>query len=157
MRERIAVREARLEDAGDVETLLEILDAYARGPSGQNAPLSSIARQNLGPGLRDHPNAFVLFGVLNGRVVGIAVCIWSFSTFAGQPSVNLHDLSVLPDAQRMGVGTALLEELERRARDRGCAKMTLEVHDTNEAAKRLYARYGFEGWSPPTLFVAKSL
>ena len=155
--ERIAIREARLEEASDVEILCEILDSYARGPGGQNAPLSATARQNLGPGLRNHPNAFVLFGELNDRVVGIAVCVWSYSTFAGQPSVNLHDFSVLPEAQGKGVGTAVLEELERRARDRGCAKMTLEVHDTNEAAKRLYARFGFEGWAPATFFVAKPL
>lgn len=157
MREGILVREAQLEKPGDVEILLEILDTYARGPGGQNAPLSATARKNLGPGLRDHPNAFVLFGVLDGRVVGIAVCVWSYSTFAGRPSVNLHDFSVLPEAQGKGVGTAILEELERRARDRGCAKMTLEVHDSNKDAKRLYARVGFEGWTPPTFFVAKPL
>lgn len=157
MTERITVREARLEDESDVEVLFEILDAYARGPGGQNAPLSSIARQNLGPGLRDHPNAFVLFGLFDGRVVGIAVCVWSFSTFAGKPSVNLHDFAVLPDARGRGVGTALLEELERRGRDRGCVRMTLEVHDTNESAKRLYTRFGFEGWEPSTFFVAKPL
>jgi ribosomal protein S18 acetylase RimI-like enzyme len=153
----IVVREAHLEDEDEVETLFEILDAYARGPGGQNAPLSALARENLGPGLRDHPNAFVLFGVLENRVVGAAVCVWSYSTFSGRPSVNLHDFSVLPDAQGFGVGTALLEELERRARARGCSKITLEVHDSNEGAKRLYARFGFEGWEPPTFFVAKPL
>jgi ribosomal protein S18 acetylase RimI-like enzyme len=95
--------------------------------------------------------------VREGRVVGAAVCVWSFSTFTGRPSVNLHDFSVLPEAQGRGVGTALLRALERRARERGAAKMTLEVHDTNEAAKRLYARFGFEGWASPTLFVSKPL
>jgi GNAT superfamily N-acetyltransferase len=95
-------------------------DSGARCRRGCSA---RTARQNLGLGLREHPNAFVLFGLLDGRVVG----------------------------------TALLEDLERRARDRGCTKMTLEVHGTNESAKRLYARFGFEGWTPPTLFVAKPL
>jgi ribosomal protein S18 acetylase RimI-like enzyme len=94
---------------------------------------------------------------LENRVVGAAVCVWSYSTFSGRPSVNLHDFSVLPEAQGFGVGTALLEELERRARARGCSKITLEVHDSNEGAKRLYARFGFEGWEPPTFFVAKPL
>ncbi|MCP4904558.1 MAG: GNAT family N-acetyltransferase [bacterium] len=153
----IEVRETRLEDSDEIDQLFEILDAYARGAGGQNAPLSPEARENLGPGLRDHPNAFVLFGSLAGRVVGAAVCVWGFSTFAGRPSLNLHDFSVLPEAQGLGVGTALLSELERRARERGAAKMTLEVHDSNEAAKRLYARFGFEGWSSPTLFVSKPL
>jgi ribosomal protein S18 acetylase RimI-like enzyme len=153
----VVVRLAQLDDERDVETLIEILDAYARGPGGQSAPLSELARKNLGPGLRGHPNAFVLFGELSGRVVGAAVCVWSYSTFAGRPSVNLHDFAVLPEAQGLGVGTALLTELECRARERGCAKMTLEVHDSNESAKRLHARFGFEGWTPSTLFVSKAL
>ena len=157
MNERISVRLARLDDDDEIEKLFELLDAYARGPGGQSAPLSELARSNLGPGLRDHGNAFVLFGEFEGRVVGAAVCVWSYSTFAGRPSVNLHDFSVLPEAQGLGVGSALLEELERRARDRGCAKLTLEVHDSNKEAKRLYARFGFEGWAPATLFVSKGL
>ena len=157
MGDQVIVREARLEEASEVATLFEVLDAYARGPGGQSAPLPEKARENLGPGLRDHPNAFVLFGELDQRVVGAAVCVWSYSTFAGAPSVNLHDFSVLPEAQGRGVGSALLENLEHRARERGCAKLTLEVHDSNDGAKRLYAKFGFEGWSSPTLFVSKPL
>lgn len=153
----IEVRDALLGDEEDVERLFLILDAYARGPGGQNAPLSEEAHKNLGQGLRENANAFVLFGLLEGEIVGAAVCVWSFSTFAGKPSVNLHDFSVLPSAQGKGVGTALLEELETRAKARGCAKMTLEVHASNEGAQKLYRRAGFEGWSPPTYFVSKSL
>lgn len=157
MSQGIRVREAVLDDEADVERLFAILDAYARGAGGQNAPLPESSRAALGPGLRAAPNALVLFGEQAGEVVGAAVCFWGYSTFAGRPSVNLHDFSVLPSAQGQGVGTALLEELERRARARGCAKMTLEVHATNEGARRLYARFGYEGWEPPTFFVAKPL
>jgi ribosomal protein S18 acetylase RimI-like enzyme len=157
MAPRPFVREARLDDETEVETLFEILDAYARGPGGQDAPLSQRAHDNLGSGLRSHPNAFVLFGGLGERVLGAAVCVWSYSTFSGCPSVNLHDFAVLPEVRGSGIGTALLEEIERRARERGCSKITLEVHDSNEGAKRLYARFGFVGWAPATLFVAKPL
>ena len=157
MDEPIDVFEADLSDESQVERLFVILDAYARGPGGQNAPLPELARENLGAGLRDHPMAFVLFGRLADEIVGAAVCVWSFSTFAGRPSVNLHDFSVLPEAQGKGVGTALLEELERRARDRDAAKMTLEVVGTNEGAQRLYERYGFAHDDPPTYFMTKRL
>jgi len=157
MSDAIHVRDALIRDEGEIRILFEILDAYARGSGGQNAPLSDEARANLGPGLRAHPNCSVLFGCLDERIVGAAVCFWGFSTFSGRPTVNLHDFSVLPEAQGKGVGTALLAELEGRARVRGCCRLTLEVHDSNEAAKRLYARFGFEGWVPPTLFVAKPL
>ncbi len=153
----IDVIEADLADEAQVARLFEILDAYARGPGGQNAPLSDLARDRLGPGLRAHPMAFVLFGRLGGEIVGAAVCVWSFSTFAGRPSVNLHDFSVLPEAQGCGVGTAILEALERRARERDAAKLTLEVVGTNEGAQRLYERFGFAHGEPPTHFMTKPL
>ncbi|MEM9174939.1 MAG: GNAT family N-acetyltransferase [Myxococcota bacterium] len=153
----VEVFEADLSDAHHVDRLFTILDAYARGPGGQNAPLSEQARAALGPGLRDHPMAFVLFGRRQGEIVGAAVCVWSFSTFAGRPSVNLHDFSVLPEAQGRGVGTVLLGELERRARERNAANLTLEVVGTNEGAQRLYERYGFTHDEPPTYFMTKRL
>ena len=157
MTDEIHVREARLDDRSEVEILFEILDSYARGPNGQNAPLSAQARANLGPGLNAASNMFVLFGCLGDRIVGAAVCYWGFSTFGGRPFANLHDFSVLPEAQNRGVGSALMRELESRARRRGCCKITLEVNDSNDAAKRLYARSGFEGWDAPTWSVAKPL
>lgn len=157
MADPIEIRDARLEDSEDVETLFTILDAYARGSGGQSAPLSDEARRNLGDGLLGAPNYFVLFGCLSGRVVGAAVCFWGFSTFGGRPFANLHDFSVLPEARGRGVGSALMAELERRAVERGCCKITLEVNDVNEGAKRLYARQGFVGWDARTLSVAKPL
>lgn len=157
MTKRIRVRPARLDASVEIETLFEILDSYAGGPGGQGSPLSEESRRNLGSGLRAQENYFVLFGCLDERVVGVAVCFWGFSTFAGRPFVNLHDFAVLPEAQSKGVGTALLLEIERRARRRGCCKITLEVRDANERAKDLYARSGFEGFDSPTWFVAKPL
>ena len=69
----------------------------------------------------------------------------------------MHDLAVLPEHRGRGVGRRLLEEIERRARARGSSKLTLEVHATNEAAMRLYRRFGFGPWDAPTLFVTKPL
>ena len=61
------------------------------------------------------------------------------------------------DQHDQGIGRSLLREVERRARDRGCCKITLEVHETNAGARRLYEREGFGPWSPATLFVSKPL
>ena len=157
MSDGIEIREASFESESDMAKLFGILDAYARGPGGQNAPLPEIARENLMSGLASNTNMFVLFGVIDDEILGAAVSLWGFSTFGGRPYLNLHDFSVLPKAQGRGIGTALLKDLERRARERNCCKMTLEVHDTNDGAKRLYARMGFTGWESPTLFVAKPL
>ena len=70
MKDGIRVREAVLEDDEDIERLFVILDAYAPGPGGQNAPLPASSREALGPGLRAAPNALVLFGEQAGEVVG---------------------------------------------------------------------------------------
>ena len=153
----ILIREADLADPAQASALVEILDAYAREPNGQSAPIPLEARANLAAGLRAHPAAFVLLAWDAGRAVGAAVCFVGFSTFAGRPLVNLHDLAVLPDQRGRGIGSQLLAEVERRARALGACKVTLEVHDTNQGAKRLYAEIGFGPWRSPTLFVSKPL
>jgi len=43
-----------------------------------------------------------------------------------------------------GIGSALLGELLRAARDRGCAEVVLEVREDNPRARGLYLRRGFE-------------
>jgi len=153
----IEIREADLQDEAQALRLVEIIDSYAREAGGQNAPLAREARANLATGLRAHRHAFALLALAEGRTVGAAVCLWGFSTFAARPSLNIHDLAVLPTHRGRGIGSRLLAEIERRARKRGCCKLTLEVHDTNEGAKRLYRRAGFGNWDPPTLFVTKAL
>jgi ribosomal protein S18 acetylase RimI-like enzyme len=154
---QVRIGEADLDDAGHVAALIEIIDSYARGPGGANAPLGAEARTHLAKGLREHVATLVLLAWSEEKIVGAAVCYWGFSTFAGRPSLNVHDLAVLPGFQGQGVGCGLLREAERRARERGCCKVTLEVHETNEGARRLYEREGFGPWSPATFFVSKPL
>lgn len=155
----VRIELADLSDQKQRAALVEILDAYAREPNGQSAPLDDGAKARLAEGLRNHETAFVLFAFVEGASapVGAAVCFWGYSTFAGKPLVNLHDFAVLPSHRGRGIGKAVLMELERRARARGCAKITLEVHDSNEGAKRLYAAEGFGPLDSPTLFLSKPL
>jgi ribosomal protein S18 acetylase RimI-like enzyme len=154
---QMRIEEANLDDPDDASAVVEIIDSYARGPGGQNAPLADHAQCNLVKGLAEHPMATVFLAFVDDRAVGVAVCVWSFSTFAGKPSVNVHDLAVLPGFQNQGIGRSLLDKVEQEARDRGCCKVTLEVHDSNSGAKRLYRNSGFESWDPVTLFVSKPL
>ena len=153
----IEIREADLGDSAQADALVEIIDSYARGPAGQGAPLSPDARANLAQGLREHPGAFALLAFDGPRAVGAAVCLVGFSTFAGRPLVNVHDLAVLPSHRARGIGGRLLAEVERRACARGCCKITLEVQDANEGARRLYLRSGFGPEEAPPRFLTKRL
>jgi ribosomal-protein-alanine N-acetyltransferase len=56
----------------------------------------------------------------------------------------INNLAVRREAQRRGVGRALLEALLAEAERRGARRVMLEVADDNIAAQKLYAGYGFE-------------
>jgi len=154
---KIQVVEADLENTAHGRALVSLIDSYARGPAGQSAPLATEAAANIVPGLRRHASNLVLLATTDDVYAGAAVCFWLFSTFSGKPLLNIHDLVVLPDYQDCGIGTALLSAIEGRARQSDCCKLTLEVHDTNPGAKRLYERFGFASWSPATFYVTKPL
>ena len=55
----------------------------------------------------------------------------------------LWDVRVAPDARRQGVGSALLEAAEQRARDRGARSLRVETQDVNVPACRFYHAHGF--------------
>jgi len=55
----------------------------------------------------------------------------------------IYHLAVSKSARRQGVGTALLEELERRMRAKGVLKVNAIVYDWNVASLALFEKNGF--------------
>ena len=96
-----------------------------------NDPHADIARK-----LADSPDLF-LVGEEAGVVVG--------SVMAGYDGHRgwINYLAVEPGRQRSGRGRALMAAAEERLRDRGCAKINLQVRDTNEAARGFYEAIGY--------------
>ena len=102
-----------------------------------NDPQRDIARktknmQKTGFGL------FLVVQDKSGRIIG--------SVMAGydghRGSVNY--LAVHPDAQKQGIGRALMAEVERWCKAEHCPKINLLVRTDNEAVKAFYARLGYE-------------
>ena len=129
------------------ETVLALLDEYARDPMGEGKPLSDDVRQNLIPRLSHIDTFRGLLAEIDGKFVGMAVCYLGFSTFKAKPLINIHDLCVSPAARGQGVGTALLEAVDNLARQYGCTCVTLEVRADNRA-RNLYLRHGFDPGNP---------
>ncbi|MDA0285427.1 MAG: GNAT family N-acetyltransferase [Planctomycetota bacterium] len=128
--------------------LVRILDEYARLPHIADRGIPDAVRENLVERLAANSGRQVLLAVddehIDGeQVVGVAVCFEGFSTFAGRPLLNVHDLAVTADCRGQGVGTLLLDAIARRAQELGCCRVTLEVASDNPGAKRLYERSGF--------------
>ena len=57
---------------------------------------------------------------------------------------HLLNLSVAAAQQRRGHGSALLREAMRMCRERAATQIFLEVRPSNDGAKALYQRFGFE-------------
>lgn len=137
------ITEADLARGDHAQAVVDLIDAYARDPMGNASPLSAEVRAALVPGLRAHPTTLVFLAYRGETPIGVAVCFRGFSTFAARPLVNVHDLAVLPAHRGQGVGRALLAAVEQKARDLGCCKLTLEVQENNQRARRTYAAMGF--------------
>lgn len=139
----VRIVEADLDNSRDQAAIVNMINAYARDPMGDGRDLTDEVRRNLIPGLRQHPTTMIFLAYAGQEPVGIAVCFRGFSTFAARPLLNIHDLAVVPEYRRHGVGRRLLERVEARGRELGCCKLTLEVRDDNQTAQQLYWRAGF--------------
>lgn len=60
-------------------------------------------------------------------------------------SADIENVAVSEPYRRSGVGTALIAELVRIAKDKGAEKVFLEVRVSNSTAMQIYLKSGFKG------------
>jgi len=101
----------------------------------------SDQRGEIAKKLSRDPDLF-LVAEEDDRIVGVIMGAWD-----GRRGW-LHHLAVAPAYQGRGIGTALLAEVERQLRAKGCLKVNLLVHRDNEGARRLYQSLGYEEMTP---------
>ena len=82
-------------------------------------------------------NVNVLVARVHERIVGFAIMRY------GDDIAHLDLLAVAPPYQRGGVGSRLLEWLEKCAMVAGIFRIDLEVRTNNTAAHRFYERWGY--------------
>jgi ribosomal-protein-alanine N-acetyltransferase len=73
----------------------------------------------------------------DGDVAGYAVTQWVLD------EIHILNLATAKKFQRHGVASALLEFLLDRGRKKGMRDLFLEVRASNEAAQKLYEKFGF--------------
>ncbi|HWH54626.1 MAG TPA: GNAT family N-acetyltransferase [Gaiellaceae bacterium] len=92
--------------------------------------------------IRRTPHAAVFVAEADDRIVGRL----SLARDSHPACAHVADLGLMVDAahRRQGIGSALLEQAVEWARGAGVEKIELHVFPHNEAAIRLYERFGFE-------------
>ena len=141
------IRPADYADPADARALVALMDLYARDPAGGGRPLPAEVLARLPEELARRPQAVSLLAFVEGEPAGLLNAFEGFSTFAGRPLLNIHDIVVAQPFRGRGLAGRLLAGAERIARARGCCKLTLEVLEGNAAARGAYERAGFAGYS----------
>ena len=96
-----------------------------------NDPSKDIARK------REVQKDLFLVGTVDGAIVASAMV--GYDGHRGW----INYLAVEPSRRRQGLAAALMSEAERRLRERGCAKINLQIRRDNLEAIRFYERIGF--------------
>lgn len=138
--------QANLNQTHQAQALVELMDEYARHPMGQGKPLDEAVKQQLPQALQARADSFQVLAFDGQRPVGLVNCFEGFSTFACKPLVNIHDVMITADYRGQGLTRRLFAKVEELARERGCCKLTLEVLEGNQQARKAYQSLGFAGY-----------
>ncbi len=133
--------------ADDADLMRALMNEYANDPMGGAAPLSSDILAQLPGAMAAVPGAFSVLGFVNDEAAGLINCLASFSTFKCKPIINIHDVVVTDKARGSGLCAIMLALVEQQAIDRGCCKLTLEVLEGNQPARRAYDKFGFQSYA----------
>ena len=142
------IRPARVEDVPIILQLIRDLATYERAPDEVVATEGELIDVLFG----ERRVAEVLLGFEEESPVGFAVYFYNFSTWLGRPGLYLEDLFVKPEKRGKGYGRALLVELAKIARHRGCGRMEWAVLDWNEPAIKFYRALGAKPMHEWTVF-----
>lgn len=99
-------------------------------PRGRDAR-ERIAREIKGD------NAIFLLAESKGRIVGTIFC-----THDGRKGW-MNRLAVHPEIQRSGLGSTLIQEGEKRLRDKGIRVIAAMIWESNHPSRRLFEKEGY--------------
>jgi GNAT superfamily N-acetyltransferase len=94
----------------------------------------------------------VLIAEEQGNPVGFVLFFHNFSTFLGRKGIYIEDLYIREQARGKGYGEALLKEICKLAKDRGCGRVEWWVLDWNHRAINFYKKIGAIPMSEWTVF-----
>lgn len=95
----------------------------------------------------------VLLAEINGEIVGCGLCIVEDKSNLNmlkkkyQKVGLVKDMFVIEEYRRAGIASKIFNQLEKILIKRGCGSIRLEVFETNNNARRMYERLGYENHS----------
>ena len=131
-------REATANDAPLLSAMIRELAEFERNLDKVDLTAEDLLRD----GFRADAWFHALIAERDGQAAAYAVYFFSYSTWAGRPSLYIEDLFVRSDFRRFGIGKALLKRMAEIARERNCYAMRWEVLNWNTPAIEFYRSLG---------------
>ena len=124
--------------------LIRELAEYENAPEQVTLTLEIMEQDGFGP----DPIYGFYVAEKDYRIVGMALFYYRYSTWKGK-TLFLEDIIVTLDERGKGIGTALFEQVIKKAGAEKCLRMSWQVLDWNEPGIEFYKRYGAnfdDGW-----------
>lgn len=137
MLEKMVIREAGFNDISQIQTIAQITwqDTYRLLiPINVQQKFLSMAYSTQRLKERINGSRF-LVAQEDSQIIGFA------NSFVQEKHAELAAIYVLPDKQRKGAGSALLEETLQKLN--GISRITVDVEKGNTIAESFYKRHGF--------------
>jgi GNAT superfamily N-acetyltransferase len=136
----LQIRRGTRRDVPAIVRLIGALAEYERLGDQFEATAARILRHGFGR----RPFFETLLCSRDGKLVGFALYVFTYSTFLARPTLYLEDLFVMPEERNRGAGKALLAELACIAVKNNCGRMEWAVLDWNTPALKFYEGLGAE-------------
>ncbi|MFV0540393.1 MAG: GNAT family N-acetyltransferase [Aestuariibaculum sp.] len=131
------IRKAKKTDMPQVLVLINQLAVFEKEPDAVEVTLEDLEKDGFG----DTPAFFCFVAEAEGKVEGIALCYFRYSTWKGK-AIHLEDLIVNDTMRGHGIGSALLDEVVKYGHALKVKRINWEVLDWNTPAISFYEKKG---------------
>jgi ribosomal protein S18 acetylase RimI-like enzyme len=129
------IRSAQPEDAPVIVLLITELAER----TGEHSPIS----ENYVNAYMAHPDNSILLAEEHGQVMGLISFSVRPNLYHAANSCLIEELIVTATARDRGLGSALINEVVRRAATLECAEVSVSTLEENERAIAFYNKHGF--------------
>jgi len=150
----LSIRTATTRDVPLLAGMIRELAEFEKALEQVDITSEALLRDGFGTS----PCFQALIAEWGGQTAAYAVYFFTYSTWAGRPSLFIEDLFVRPGFRRKGIGKALLKHIAGIARNHNCYGMRWEVLNWNVSAIEFYRSLGAKlqrEWFP-VLFMGSS-
>jgi len=138
MNMNIKLKKATTKDAGEILKLMQDYYSYEglefNKVDSQKTLVDFLSNDNYG---------IVDLILIDSHIVGYVCITYGYSLeYFGRDCI-LDEIYIVPQYRRKGIGSYVLESVERQLNERAISAIHLEVFDRNEYARDFFVKHGF--------------